>query len=344
MDRKAAGYLIGAVAGLGVVWLLPIHGSRPRRPRGLEEPYAQEAVAPVRTEAPPEAPPREEPVLGEARRGFRTAISVPSTTPLPLPEPPAELFVRSDYTNTEGWPLPAFVTPDPGDGRRHPAILWLTGGDTSSLDDFWTPGPDANDQSVHAFRDAGVVIAFPTLRGGNTNRGGREYFLGEVDDVLAAAEHIAGLPYVDPENVYLGGHSTGGTLALLTAETSGRFRAVFAFGPVSEIDRYPSSIVPVSFAGHDALEASLRSPIHWRHGLSTPTYVIEGADPPGNVDELSRLCGAGGSPMLRCIPVAGADHFSVLSRVTRVIAARVAVSGDGLDATLRPEEFAAPSE
>ncbi|MFN7142923.1 MAG: alpha/beta hydrolase family protein [Myxococcota bacterium] len=156
--------------------------------------YAEEVPAPVQVEAPPAPPPREEPVLAEARRGFRTAVSVVSAAPLPLPDPPAELFVRTDYTSPQGLVLPAFVSPDPGEGRRHPAIVWLTGGDTNSLDDFWTPGPEANDQSVHAFRQAGVVIAFPTLRGGNTNGGGKEYFLGEVDDVLAAAEHVAALP------------------------------------------------------------------------------------------------------------------------------------------------------
>ena len=59
------------------------------------------------------------------------------------------------------------------------------------------------------------IMMFPTLRGGNTNPGAREYLLGEVDDVLAAAEHLARLPYVDPQRIYLGGHSTGGTLALL---------------------------------------------------------------------------------------------------------------------------------
>lgn len=47
--------------------------------------------------------------------------------------------------------------------------------------------------------------------------------------------HLAHQPYVDPNRIYLGGHSTGGTLALMTAEASDRFRAVFAFGPVSDV-------------------------------------------------------------------------------------------------------------
>ena len=75
-------------------------------------------------------------------------------------------------------------------------------------------------------------MMYPSLRGGNNNPGHMESFFGEVDDVLAARALLAKLPYVDPERIYLGGHSTGGTLALLVAECSGAFRGVFAFGPV----------------------------------------------------------------------------------------------------------------
>jgi hypothetical protein len=57
-------------------------------------------------------------------------------------------------------------------------MVWLTGGDTNSLDDFWSEGPAANDQSASAFRKAGMAMLFPTLRGGNDNPGQREYFWG----------------------------------------------------------------------------------------------------------------------------------------------------------------------
>ena len=50
-------------------------------------------------------------------------------------------------------------------------------------------------------------------------------FYDEVDDVLAAAEALADLPEVDSGHLYLAGHSAGGTLALLAAMSSQRFRA-----------------------------------------------------------------------------------------------------------------------
>lgn len=55
-------------------------------------------------------------------------------------------------------------------------------------------------------------MMFPSLRGGNDNPGVKEGFLAEVDDVLAAADFLGKQNYVDPGRIYLGGHSTGGTL------------------------------------------------------------------------------------------------------------------------------------
>jgi pimeloyl-ACP methyl ester carboxylesterase len=276
--------------------------------------------------------------LSQARKGFRTDLRVPNTAPLKLPEPPAELFVRSDYQSGEAL-LPAFVTPNPRDGQRHAAIVWLTGGDSNSLDTFWIEGPAGRDQSANAFRKASVVMMFPTLRGGNAG-GNKEYFLGEVDDVLAAASHLASLPYVDPQQIYLGGYSTGGTLALLTAETGGRFAAVFAFGPVASVDRYPTSLFPGAKGPFAEQEIRLRSPIHWLHGLETPLYVIEGAMRPSNVDALDELCGMK-LPLVRCVSVAGHDHFSVLTKVTPILAARIAVLTKP-DALLKQAEFQQP--
>jgi acetyl esterase/lipase len=276
--------------------------------------------------------------LAQARQGFSTALSQRASSPQPLPNPPANLFVRTDFASTSGQLLPGYITPDPRDGQRHPAIIWLTGGDSNTLDDFWTAGPESNDQSASAFRNAGVVMMFPTLRGGNTNPGGKEFFLGEVDDVVAAAEHLARQSYVDPNRIYLGGHSTGGTLALLTAETSGRFRAVFAFGPVSKVDHYPSSIMPEISGEQADLERRLRSPIHWLNGITSPTYLIEGRNRPGNADDVEALCAWTRNPQLHCILADGSDHFSVLARVTRVIAARISV-GNEIEFALRPGEF-----
>jgi dienelactone hydrolase len=61
----------------------------------------------------------------------------------------------------------------------------------------------------------------PALRGSNGNPGRNECLF---DVVIAAARFLRERPDVDPTGVYLGGHSTGGTLALLAAESTDLFR------------------------------------------------------------------------------------------------------------------------
>jgi hypothetical protein len=286
---------------------------------------AQEAAA-----RPPQS-------LADARQGFHTAIAAPAGGTA-LPQPPANLFVRADYVGAEGRTLAAFVTPDPRDGQRHAALVWITGGDSNSLDDFWTPGTPDNDQSASAFRQAGVIMMFPTLRGGNVDTGKKEFFYGEVDDIHAAANQLAKLPYVDPARIYLAGHSTGGTLALLAAETGGRFASVFAFGAVSSVDRYPADIFPDARTANEQ-EIRLRSPIHWLNTISTPTYIVEGDQAPSNIGELDELCHHVRNRFVKCVPVLGASHFSVLDQAARVLAPEMVAGTMGEVEMLRTQDF-----
>jgi acetyl esterase/lipase len=158
------------------------------------------------------------PPILEARQGFTTKLLREERVGEAAEEPPASSGLKLiSYAAPLGQNA-AYVSADPGDGKKHAAIIWLVGGFSNSISDIaWTPGVASNDQSASGFRAHGIVMMYPSLRGGNTNPGHIETFYGEVDDVLAAARHLASLDYVDPKRIYLGGHSTGGTLALLVA-------------------------------------------------------------------------------------------------------------------------------
>jgi dienelactone hydrolase len=271
--------------------------------------------------APPGRSPDQNISLAEARRGFKTRLVRQESTKEPAPEPPARLFRLVRYESPAGR-MAAYLTPAPQDGKKHPAIVWITGGDCSSIDDgCWKEGPPDNDQSASAFRKAGVVMMFPSLRGGNDNPGAKEGFFGEVDDVLAAADELAKQEYVDPGRIYLGGHSTGGTLALLTAESSDRFRAVFSFGPVENVAGYDREFLPFNVA--DKQELELRAPVLWLHGIKCPVFVFEGAREPGNADSLRAMGRASTNPAVHFLSVRGANHFSILAPVTRLIADKI---------------------
>ncbi|MBC7784854.1 MAG: prolyl oligopeptidase family serine peptidase [Burkholderiales bacterium] len=213
------------------------------------------------------------------------------------------------------------MTPDPRDGKKHPAIIWITGGDCNSIGDVWSEASKDNDQTASAYRDAGIVMMFPSLRGGNMNPGFQEGFYGEVDDIVAAADHLAAQPYIDPSRIYLGGHSTGGTMVLLVAEVSTRFRAVISLGPVSNISRYDSSTISLPFEKNEQ-EIKLRSPGFWLDSIKTPTYVFEGSQAPGNSAELRQMAKSTKSTLINFLLIKG-THFSLLSQVNKILAEKI---------------------
>lgn len=276
--------------------------------------------------------------LRDARDAFRTTVTVVDRKATAPPVPPRGVFELVEYTNPQGARLPAYVTPDPKDGRKRAAIVWIVGGDVNSLGEVWTPRPESNDQSARAYRDAGLVMMFAGLRGGNGRGGAKELFLGEVDDVLAAADYLARLPHVDASRIYLGGHSTGGTLALLVAETSARFRAVFAFGPASSAASYDAALLGVDLMKVSETERRLRTPYFWLEEIATPTFIIEGIAPGSNIDSFRGLCAKTRNPQVRCVGVTGKDHFSVLAPLNRAIATALAQGGPPHDGIARVSE------
>ena len=258
--------------------------------------------------------------LQEARRGFHTQIVPEKEAKQPLEKAPSALFRTVKYPAPAG-ELAAYLSPNPGGVAKHPAIIWITGGDCNSIGDVWSPAPRDNDQTAAAYRKAGIVLMFPSLRGGNSNPGVKEGFLGEVDDVLAAADYLAKQAYVDPKRIYLGGHSTGGTLALLVAECSHRFRAVFAFGPVADVGMYGADSGFLPFDVSNRKEIVLRSPYYWLSSIHSPVWVLEGSE--GNLSSLLLMQKAPHAPETHFIEIEGIGHFATLAPTNNLIAKKI---------------------
>jgi alpha/beta superfamily hydrolase len=201
-------------------------------------------------------------------------------------------------------------------------VVWITGGFPVARGGavVWTRGPDDNEQSASAYREAGFAMMFPTIRGTNDNPGLQETFLGEVDDILAAAKYLRSREFVDPEEIYLGGHSTGAMLALLVAESTDVFKAVFCFGPAAEVGDY--GVTP--FDTTNPREFYLRSPIHFLDAIGSPTLLIEGET--GRSEQLNAMADACLNPEVRFALIPGADHFAPLAAVNRFLAGRIGES------------------
>ncbi len=264
--------------------------------------------------------------LRQARAGFQTRVTpnpdFVADGPAPVPPPNVYRVVR--YPSPAG-NLVAYLTPDPGDGRRRPAVVWAHGGFGGIGEDAWEPGGDTD-----AFRRAGFVVLCPSWRGENDNPGRYEMFYGEVEDAAAAVEYVAGLPYVDRQRVYLAGHSTGGTVTLLTALWSDKVRAAFSFGGA------PDMYTILRFGGigygntpfdwRDKKERRLRSAIGFVAHLRTPTFYFEGAEDSDYLDDarkMEQLARKAGVPFTAHL-IEGGDHFDVVVPVTELIARKIA--------------------
>lgn len=257
--------------------------------------------------------------FAEAHDAFTTTLTKERSDNVSIPDPPEGYFDLVSYPSKVG-DLAAYVSSDPGDGEKHPMIIWVVGGWGNSIDDFPFLYPEwDDDQTGSAFWQAGILTMYPSFRGGNGNPGYYETLFGEVDDIVSAYEYAASLPYVDPERIYLGGHSTGGTRALLASEYTDKFRAVFCFGAVDEIKYHNNDQFTFDTGNRD--EYTMRSPIYWLENIESPTFLIEGRD--GNSECLERMEQAYQGGNAHYFVVENADHFSVLAPATRLVAQKI---------------------
>ena len=240
----------------------------------------------------------------------------------PADEPAGEAFDLIRYRSPAG-ELAAYLTPDPKDGKKHPAIVWAHGGFGGIGSYFWEPQGKRNDQSARAFREKGIVMMCPSWRGENDNPGRFELFYGELDDFLAAIEHVKALPYVDPQRVYIGGHSTGGTMTLLAAVSSDQFRAAFSFGgmidgveTLGDGEGYGNT----PYDPNSNIDHRLRSPMRYAGFIRRPTFYFEGGD---YYDEASAaLMQLRARKTFHAFHLPG-DHFDVLRPTTELIAEKI---------------------
>ena len=261
----------------------------------------------------------EERTFFEEHNAFETNLVELWNDQSDIPLPPKGVF-ELDYYDSKVGELAAYISSDPEDGEKHPLIIWIVGGWGYGISEIPWSYPDwEDDQTGSAFREAGVLMMYPSFRGANGNPGNFETLFGEIDDIAAAYEYAASLPYVDSERIYLGGHSTGGTRALLVSAYTDKFRAVFSFGPVDNVKYHNKTQFTFDTKNND--EYKMRSPIFWLEDIRRPTFVIEGEG--GNAGNIRAIDKASKNDSLFCYIIDDADHFDVLAPLTRVIADKI---------------------
>lgn len=218
--------------------------------------------------AAPTAFPEQTEDYAQARQGFRTLLIRQAAAPQPWDqETPPEGVHEIEY-QSGGLRLKAWVNTPKPNGGRSPAVLFLHGGFAFSERDW---------EDTQPFQDAGFVVMTPMLRGENGLPGHYSMFYNEVDDVLAAADVLARQPNVDGKRIYVAGHSVGGTLALLAAMTSNRFRAAASFsGSPDQVKWSRGQMEMVPFDKADQREFRMRSPLAFARSFKCPTRLYYG--------------------------------------------------------------------
>lgn len=266
--------------------------------------------------------------LRQARKDFSTTIISESFTDSGcILTPPSDTFVLTKYPTPLG-EMTTYVTPDPKDGKLYPAIIWLSGGYgglSDSQDYFWKEHPRDNDQSASAFRKAGIVVMIPTFRGEDNNPGRYEMFYGELDDIESAREWLSKQSYVDSERIYLIGHSTGGTRALLASEYGSEFRGYFSLGGIPDLKARVeggemSVLIPFK---QTRKEYQLRSPARYIKSIKKPTWYFEGEYAYWKAfDNIAKVAKKERIPLfINKIP--NGDHFNIIAPLTEMIAQKI---------------------
>jgi dienelactone hydrolase len=108
---------------------------------------------------------------------------------------------------------------------------------------------------------------------------------GGVSNTASAIDYaLAHLPQVDPKRVYVAGHSSAGTLALLAAESDPRIRACVAYAPACDVlhrnTEFAQALLPIM---PDSVRYFTQiSPITYTAKLRCPLFLFH-ADDDSNV-------------------------------------------------------------
>lgn len=194
--------------------------------------------------------------------------------------PAEELWIPSG----EGYDVQCFVVKPHGfeEGRRYPLILNVHGGPQSQWADAFR-----GDWQVYPGKGYVVAFANPT---GSTGRGqafvdaiSRDWGGRVYRDLMAVADHLERLPYVDPERVGAMGWSYGGYMMMWMQGHTERFRCQAAMMGLYDLASFYGATEELWFPEYDLGGAPWESedyakfsPSRFVEHFKTPALVITG--------------------------------------------------------------------
>lgn len=200
-----------------------------------------------------------------------------------------DLRKLEDFTVTgaEGAPVQTFVLKPPAfdPAQKYPVLFLIHGGPQGAWGESfsfrWSP---------QVFATAGFVVVMPNPRGStgygskftddiNGDWGGKAY-----EDIMAVANHVATLPYVDPDRMAAAGGSYGGYMVNWLLGHTDRFKAFISHAGVYDLNSMGGETEELWFSTWEFKGFPWQSPdvyAKWSPSSSaanfkTPTLVIHG--------------------------------------------------------------------
>src|SRR5262249_53561096 len=167
------------------------------------------------------------------------------------------------------------VRPTAPPGPR-PAIIVLHGFQPAG-----TNGASLVERLAAEFASLGYVGLALSMRGWPPSGGVDDCGLRQPDDIAAALGWLAAQPGVDPDRLAVFGYSQGGQVALLTGTRTPRVRAIVAYYPVTDIERWKTTttfpnIPPYIMSVCEPGGADLRSPVAQASRITAPVLLVHG--------------------------------------------------------------------
>jgi|SoiMethySBSTD1v2_1073268.scaffolds.fasta_scaffold36064_4 dipeptidyl aminopeptidase/acylaminoacyl peptidase len=250
-----------------------------------------------------------------ARAAFRTKLLLKGPAPqkfTPANVPADVKIVRYAVGDLE---LSAWIGLPKNRQPKMPAVLFVHGGFAFDGSDFAMAKP---------FLDAGFVVMTPILRGENGQPGAFTLFFDEVNDVLAASDVLRKLDYVDNSRIFICGHSSGGTLALLAGMATPAFKGIASFGgsldQAALVDGWEKQKL-VPFDQSNPKEFELRSPLAYATSLKSPTRLYVGSQDFFHLAASRKLAEVAQAKKLdvETLTVSGNHYTSVPEAITKSI-------------------------
>lgn len=265
---------------------------------------------------------------------------LPPDPPPPAPPPGIELV---HYAGPAG-KLTAYLHTPKDRKRRYPAVLWCHGGFGGIGDSQWRFAKRAQGEVGPLFADSGFIVLSPAWRGEAGSDGEPEIYWGEVDDALASIDYLAKLDFVDPERIYVAGHSSGATIATFVGQRTKRVRAVFAFGAslhAGSLEEDDGWSLTFPFDETNVAAAWFRSPLAGLAETKVPTFYFEGSKNVWGPERAAEGVADRSRVPFHAFVLPDRDHWTAVPPMARLAIAKAAALQPGAPLEITQAEVAA---